>query len=535
MLEKMVAPELFRPPLDLPDASYDHLLRTAAKHNPDRIAIIYHNLRFTYREVVSMVNSIANGLHDLGLQKGDRLCLFMANRPEYIITFIAAASLGIVITPMNPTYKEREIAYQLENSEADALLVQRELAPLIQLVKRSKALPHLKHILVTGASSVESLPEALPYANLLRQSSPRYIQHTQVGSDDLLALPYSSGTTGLPKGTMLTHRNLIANHLQFLSAWGIDATEIALIFLPVYHIYGAMLTGSMLAAGGRQVLMERFDLQQSLELCERHSVTLYFGVPPIILALANAPVDLSKMKSVKYILSGAAPLAPEPARKLATQTGINVIQGYGMTEASPLTHAQPADPALFRLETVGLPVHNTEQKIVALEDERELPAGEVGEIILRGPQIMQGYWKAPEETARVLRDGWFSTGDIGYIDDEGYLHVVDRKKEMIKHKGFSVAPAELEALLLEHPAVIDAAAIGVADDEAGELIKGFVVLRPGQTITPDELLAYCNGKLAGYKKFQLIEIIGTIPKNASGKILRRELKERELARRQQLS
>jgi long-chain acyl-CoA synthetase len=530
MSEKMVAPELFRPPVDFPDVPYDHLLRMAAERNPDHSAIIYHDLNLTYREVVSMVNCIANGLHELGIRKGERICLFMTNRPEYTITFIAAATIGAVVSPMNPGYKEREVSYQLENSEASTIVIQRELLPVLQLVLSEKAFPDLKHIIVTGDKVPESMPQAIPFATLLRQSSPKRPAPVEIDGDDLLALPYSSGTTGLPKGTMLTHRNLTVNNLQFTTALRVDITDVALIFLPFYHIYGVMLTGGFLACGGTQVLMERFDLVQSLELCEKHKVTYYFAVPPIILALANAPVDLSKLSTVKYIFSGAAPMPLDPARKLEAKTSVRIVQGYGMTEGSPLTHAQPGDPDLIRLDSVGLPVHNTEHKIVDIETgERELPVGEDGEIVIRGPQIMKGYWKAPEETARVLRDGWFYSGDIGHVDADGYTYIVDRKKEMIKYKGFGVAPAELESLLMEHPAVMDSAVIGVPDEEAGELIKGLVVIRPGQSVTPEEIIAFTNGKLAGYKRVHMIEFIDAIPKNASGKILRRVLKEREKA------
>ena len=534
MSAKMIAPELFRPPVHFPDVPYDHLLRRAAERNPDRPAIIYHDLILTYREVVSMVNCIANGLHNLGLKKGDRICLLMTNRPEYPISFIAAASIGAVSSPMNPAYKEREVGYQLENSEAKAIVIQRELLPLLQLVLNQKSLPNLKHIIVTGDQVPEGLPNATTFARLMRESSPNSPKHVEISSDDLVALPYSSGTTGFPKGTLLSHRNLASNNLQFTTALRTNITDVALIFLPFYHIYGVMLTGGFLACGGTQVIMERFDLLQSLELCEKHNVTYYFAVPPIVLALANASIDLSKMKSVKYIFSGAAPLPLDPARKLQAKSGIVVVQGYGMTEASPLTHAQPGDPALIRIDSVGMPVHNTEQKIVDIETgERELPPGEDGEIIIRGPQIMQGYWKAPEETARALRNGWLYTGDIGHVDADGYTYIVDRKKEMIKYKGFGIAPAELESLLMEHPAVMDAAVIGVPDDEAGELPKGFVVIRQGHDVTPDDILTFANGKLAGYKKIHLIEFIDAIPKVASGKILRRELKDREKARRSQ--
>ncbi len=530
MSQKMFTPELFRPALNFPDVPYDHLLRTAAERNPERVAIIYHDLMLTYREVVAMVNSVANGLHALGLRKGDCICLFITNRPEYMITFCAAASLGIVVSPMNPAYKEREAYYQLENAEAKAILLQRELSPILQLVMEKHELPHLKHVIVTGTTAPSGLAQAIPFATLLRTSSPARPPHVDIHGDDLLALPYSSGTTGLPKGTMLTHRNLVTNNLQFTTALGTSLDDVALLFLPFYHIYGVMLTGGFLASGATQVMMERFDLLQSLELCEKHKVTYYFVVPPIVLALAHAGVNLDKLKSVKFIFSGAAPLPLEPARKLQEMTQIQVVQGYGLTEASPLTHSQPRDPAMMRMGSIGLPVHNTEQKIVDLETgEHELPVGQDGEILIRGPQVMKGYWKAPEESAMALRDGWLHTGDVGHVDEDGYTYIVDRKKEMIKYKGFGVAPAEIEALLLEHAAVRDAAVIGVPDKESGELIKGLVVLRPGVNTTSDEIIAFANGKLAGFKRIHSLEFIDAIPKTASGKILRRELKEREQA------
>jgi long-chain acyl-CoA synthetase len=534
MSQNMFSPELFRPTIDFPDVPYDHLLRDAAVRNPEHRAIIFHELIYTYREVVSMVNSIANGLHELGLRKGDRICLFLTNRPEYIITFIAAASIGVVVSPMNPSYKEREVIYQLSDSGSQAILVQQELIPLLQLALANSEFPHLKHIIVTGTQLPKGLPNTITFAELMRRSSPKLPPHVEISSDDLLALPYSSGTTGLPKGTLLSHRNLVTNNLQFVTSLSLDIADVALLFLPFYHIYGVMLTGSFLACGGTQVMMERFDFMRSLELCEQHHVTYYFAVPPVILGLANAPVPLDKMKTVRYIFSGAAPLALDPARRLQEKLpDTQVVQGYGLTEASPLTHTQPADRSVVRPGSVGLPVHNTEQKIVDIETgTREMPQGEQGELIIRGPQVMQGYWNAPEETARALRNGWLYTGDIAYIDSEGYAYVVDRKKEMIKYKGFGIAPAEIEALLLEHTDVLEAAVIGIPDEEAGQLVKGLVVLRPGTATTPIDILTFANGKLAGYKRIHAVEAIDSIPKTASGKILRRELAEREKAKSQ---
>ncbi len=374
MSSKLFAPELFRPEIDFPDMTYDQLLRQAADRSPERPAIIYHDLILTYREVVSMVNCIANGLLSLGMGKGDRICLYTMNRPEYTITFNAAATIGAVATPMNPAYREREVGYQLEDSEAQAILVQRELLPLLQTVLSQKSLPNLKHVIVTGADVPESMPEAIPFAKLMRSSSPQQPALVEISGDDVLALPYSSGTTGLPKGVMLTHRNLTSNHLQFINATGITNTDVTLIFLPLYHIYGVLLTGSFLAAGATQVLMERFDMQRALELTEKHGVTWFFAVPPILLGLANFPGDLHEMRTVKYLMSAAAPMPPEPARKLHERLGVTIVQGYGLTETSPDTHMSPVDPSLMRLDTVGLVVSNTEQKVVDIETgEHELP------------------------------------------------------------------------------------------------------------------------------------------------------------------
>jgi long-chain acyl-CoA synthetase len=276
--------------------------------------------------------------------------------------------------------------------------------------------------------------------------------------------------------------------------------------------------------------MERFDMDQALAICERYGVTWFFAVPPILLMLNATPTKLlqQKMRTVRYIMSAAAPLAPALTQSLQTKLGITVVQGYGLTESSPDTHFSPLEPTLARPGSVGLLVHNTEQKVVDLETgEHELPAGQEGEILVRGPQVMLGYWKAPEENTRALRNGWLYTGDIGYVDEDGYLYIVDRKKEMIKYKGFSIAPAELEAVLLTHPAVQDAAVIGVSDEQAGEVPKGFVVLRPELQVSEEELIAFVNERVAGYKKLHRIEFIDALPRVPSGKILRRALKERE--------
>ncbi|MBE3560439.1 MAG: acyl--CoA ligase [Ktedonobacteraceae bacterium] len=526
----IMRPELFRTSLDIPEVPYDYLLRQAAERVPERPAIVYHDFILTYREVISIVNSLANGLRALGIGKGDCICIFTANRPEFSILLQACATIGAILSPINPVYKQRELAYQLGDTEAKVIVVQRELLSLLQAVLREGTFPHLQHILLIGGDIPDDLPQAISFARLIHESSPKQPEPAQISSDDVLVLPYSSGTTGLPKGVMLTHRNLVANHTQFRAAARISHTDVTVIFLPLYHIYGILLTGSFLAAGATQVLMERFDMDQALDICERYGVTWFFAVPPILLTLNATPPALlqQKMQTVRYIKSAAAPLAPALAQSLQAKLGIAVVQGYGLTESSPCTHFSPLELSLARPGSVGLPVHNTEQKVVDLETgNQELPPGQEGEILVRGPQVMLGYWKAPEENIRALRDGWLYTGDIGYVDEDGYLYIVDRKKEMIKYKGFSIAPAELEAVLLTHRAVQDAAVIGVADEQAGEVPKGFVVLRPGQQASAEELMAFVNENVAGYKKLHSIEFINTLPRNPSGKILRRTLKERE--------
>ena len=344
---------------------------------------------------------------------------------------------------------------------------------------------------------------------------------------DLAALPYSSGTTGRPKGVMLTHRNLVCNYTQFTHNHRIDENDGALNFLPLYHIYGTMIMGGMVLAGAKQVLMPRFEAEESLKLIERHRLTLFHTVPPALLAIAQHPrTEDYDLSSLRYIMSGAAPLPPEVRRLAQKRTGCLTFMGYGLTETSPVTHMNPLEEEWMKEESIGPPVSDLEQKVVDIETgERELPLGEAGELALRGPQIMQGYWRAPEETRRALRGGWLHTGDIVRIDEEGYVFILDRLKEMIKYKGFSVAPAELEALLHTHPGVADVAVAAKADDEAGEIPKAFIVLKEGERPEAGEFIEFVKGKVAGFKEIREVAFLDAIPKSPSGKILRRELRE----------
>jgi long-chain acyl-CoA synthetase len=496
---------------------------------PEREAIAFRDVSLTFRELEGLVNAFANGLRGLGIGRGDRVCLFMTNRPEYVVAFFAIARLGAVSSPMNPSYKEREVAYQLADAQAVAVVVQHDLLPIVRTARGE--VPRLKHVITVGPGTpVES--DTVRFVDLIGGAATTPVSGVEVAGDDLLVLPYSSGTTGLPKGVLLSHDVFLRNNVQFNSAIRATDADTFLVFLPFYHIYGLMLMGGAVHGGVRMIVMERFDLAECCRLIVDMRVSIVFVVPPVLLALANRPdVGAMDWSHVRMVMVGAAPVAPELARRFTELTGVPVVQGYGLTEAGPVTHLNPVhDLRLVAIDSGGLPVNDTEQKVVDLETgERELPPGEVGEIIVRGPQVMLGYWNAPEATAAALRNGWLYTGDIGRIDEDGYLTITDRKKEMIKYKGFGIAPAEIEALLFEHPGVADCAVIGKPDPEAGELPKAFVV-RKDPTLTADALLAWARGRLAGYKTLHEVALVDAIPKTASGKILRRVLKEEERKR-----
>jgi long-chain acyl-CoA synthetase len=525
----MPSRQLNRPRLTYLQGSYGEMLARPVMLYPEREAVVFQDASLTFRELDGLVNACANALRGLGIGRGDRVALFMTNRPEYVVSFFALARLGAVPSPMNPSYREREVAYQLADAQAVAVVTQPDLAPLVQAVRSE--VPRLKHVIDVG-SGAPATGDTLRLADLLAAALTVAPPPLDIQGDETLVLPYSSGTTGLPKGVLLSHRAFGCNNLQFIAASRVTADDRFLIFLPLYHIYGLMLMGAGIHAGVRLVLMERFEPGECYRLLQAERITILFAVPPVLVALLQHP-DIARVdwRSVRHVMVGAAPVPPELARRFREVTGVKVVQGYGLTEAGPITHLNPVhDDALLTIDTAGLPVSDTEQKIVDLETgERELGAREVGEVCVRSPGLMLGYWNAPEATAAALRDGWLYTGDIGWLDERGYLTITDRKKEMIKYKGFGIAPAEIEALLFEHPAVADVAVIGKPDPEAGEVPKAFVVRKDGG-LTADALLGWARGRLAGYKTLQEVEFIDAIPKTASGKILRRILKEQERQR-----
>lgn len=467
----------------------------------------------TYGQLDALTAALAGALAARGIGKGDVVATYMPNLPEYAVVFHGAVRANATNTTANPLYTSHELAHQLSDSGAKALVT---IAPFLETAREAAAEVGLTDIIVVGEGSGDepTLAELLAAG-----AAPPELDIDP--AEDLAVLPYSSGTTGLPKGVMLTHRNLVANVLQSAGALPTDEDDVSIGCLPFFHIYGMTVIMNLgLRKGATIVTMPRFDLEEWLGLVEEHRATLAYVVPPIALGLAKHPaVDGSDLSSLRVILSGAAPLGADLARAVTARIGKPTIQGYGMTELSPVSHVAPLDTA--KGGTIGPPVPGTECRIVDPETGAD---AERGELWVRGPQVMKGYLNNEEATRETIdSDGWLHTGDVAEIDSDGHYLIVDRLKELIKYKGFQVPPAELEAILLEHPAITDCAVIGVADEEAGELPKGFVVIAPGADVGDEEIMAFVAERVSPQKKLRLLERIEAIPKSASGKILRREL------------
>jgi long-chain acyl-CoA synthetase len=487
--------------------------------------------RLTFAEYGSLVESLARGLISAGLVPGEVVAIFLPNSWEFAITYHAATLAGGIPTLLNPSYREREIRYQLENSGANFLITD---GPLIDNVSLAE-LPSLRRVFITRTSATQSGCEH--FASLMEPASAKFPAPAKSPQETIAALPYSSGTTGLPKGVMLSHYNLVANVYQVLgpNAAPLVPEDVMLCFLPLYHIYGLTVALTLsLTLGNTLVLMPRFDIQKLCALLVREGVTMMPVVPPAINAfcLAAEAGIFPKSHKLRWLKSGAAPLAPELARRMTDLTGILVNQGYGMTEASPVTHVgYITPPEMNRPASIGQPLALTECRILDITERdpngSEVAAGEQGELVMRGPQIMLGYWKEPQATAAVLRDGWYFSGDIVRLDADGFYYVLDRSKEMIKYKGFPVAPAEVESLLLEHPAVRDCGVVAKPDISCGEIPCAFVVLRDGFVASDSldqQLREFVADRLAHHKQPREIHFVDAVPRTPSGKILRRELR-----------
>lgn len=534
-------PKEVPPEVEIPDEPVYHLLEKSTEKYPDNVALVFFGTKVRYTELKDSVDRLAAALHALGVRKGDRVGLFMPNSPQYVVSYFAALRIGAVVVNMNPMYVEREVEYQLSNSGAETVIALDLLYPRIKNV-RSKV--KLKNVVVTSVRDylppllkllyplkqkerIEFEKDVLFLKDLLKKYPPAPPE-VSIHPDDLALLQYTGGTTGRPKGTMLTHKNIVANTIQ-AETWfyeDVEGKETILMVLPLFHAYGMIAMFGHIYRGSRMVLVPKFEIDSVLKLIKKYKPTLFPGVPTIFIAINNYPnAKKYDIASIRVCLSAAAPLPMEVISKFEGLTGAQLLEGFGLTEASPVTHINPLG-GKRKVGSIGIPVSSTDSKIVDIETgTKELKSGEVGELIIKGPQIMKGYWSLPEATTKALRNGWLYTGDISKMDEDGYFYIVDRKTDMLISSGFNVYPREIEEVLYEHPKVKEAGVVGIPDEYRGESAKAFVVLKDGETAAADEIIAYCKTKLAAYKVPKVVEFRKELPKTLIGKVIRRELRE----------
>lgn len=539
------------PHLEIPNVLLPELVEASVRRWGDRNALVYYGAKWSYRRFWQASERLAAALAKEGVGPGDRVAIYLPNCPLYPIALFAVLRLGATVVQVSPLYIGQDLTRLLRDSEPKALVTLEILYPNVARVREEYALPV---VFVARLREFYPFPKSLFVNTVLRRSH----QPTDFPADpwvrawhDVLRTPgtvpdwhgdpattvavlqYTGGTTGKPKGAMLTHRNLVANVVQD-NSWNTtrkSGEDVIMAAIPFFHIYGltvAMLMG--LADGATVVIQTRPEIRELLKLISKYRPTEFPGVPALYNAFIQQP-DLARyrIRSIRYCLSGSAPLPLEVARRFEALTGANLVEGYGLSETSPATHVNPVEGER-RAGSIGIPLPDTDQRVVDLETGRRvLGTGEVGELSVRGPQVMLGYYHQPEETALVLEDGWFRTGDVARIDADGYAYIVDRKKDMINVSGMKVYPREVEEVLFQHPSVADAAVIGVPDAEHGEVVKAFVVRKPGTTVTAAELQAFVRERIAHFKAPRSVDFRDSLPRTGVQKVLRRVLRDEALA------
>ena len=542
--------------LQYEDLTVPEILERTAASYPDRPALVFMNGRLTYREFQDQVNRLATALSRLGVEHGSRVAIDLPNLPQTVIAYFAVLRVGAVVVMTNPLYTSREVEHQWNDAGVTAAIV-------MDALYERKIKPVHEHLRVEHYI-IASIPEYLRFPlNLLaplklkRQNPPlmakvaaaegvhhfrKLISGTtadppqvDIRLDDIAMLQYTGGTTGIAKGAMLTHRNMSAQAQQ-LAQWTTDiepGQEVWLGALPYFHIYGLMVAMLLpIHVGGALILIPNpRDVGAMIKGTEKHRVTFFPGVPAMYNAInQHRGIERADLSSVKLCNSGSAPLPVDVLERFEELTGARIVEGYGLTETSPVTHSNPCF-GVRKLGSIGVPLPDTDSRIVDMDDGvTDMPQGQEGELILKGPQVMPGYWNQPEATKEAIRDGWFYTGDLATMDEDGYFRIVGRKKDMILASGYNIYPDEIDRVLMSHPAVLECATIGVPDRKRGETVKSFVVLHAGQSATADELTAYCRENLAAYKVPRAIEFRDSLPKSTVLKVLRRELREEELAK-----
>lgn len=530
-------------------ALQDYLESSAAEF-PNKTAIHFLGKNLTFKEIYQQSLKLASYLQGLGLKKDDRVSIMLPNCPQAVIAYYAVLFSGGIVVQTNPLYTERELEYQLKDSGSSFIVTLDLLYPRVSKVK---ALTNLKHIIVTGMKEYLPFPKNLLYPFVQKKENKVLLKLEHEGNthlldrimkissldvkkavidpaEDIALLQYTGGTTGFPKGVMLTHENLVSNTLM-CTAWMYrckKGEETVLGILPFFHVYGMTTVMNLsIMQGFKMVLLPKFNALEALKTIDREKPTLFPGAPTIYIALLNHP-DLQKydLSSIKSCISGSAPLPAEVQEQFEKATGGKLVEGYGLSEASPVTHANFLWDKRKK-GSIGVPWPNTDAAIISMETGREAEPNELGELAVKGPQVMKGYWNMPEETAAVLKDEWLYTGDIGYMDEEGYFYIADRKKDMIIAGGFNIYPREVEEILYEHDKIKEVVVAGVPDPYRGETVKAYVVFKDGVSATEEELNTFSRKHLAAYKVPRIYEFRSELPKTAVGKILRRALVEEE--------
>ncbi len=519
-----------------------YALNLSATHHPDRAATVFLGAELTFRELKQQADKLAAALSRLGIRKGDRVGIMLPNCPQYLISFFAITRLGAIVANVNPIYTPREVELVAKDSGMRVMIALDGLAGMVQGIQANSQIEQIITTSLREYSGDPTVATAAPtgtlsFTALIASVEKPQLPRVEIDAEtDVAALVYTGGTTGVPKGAMLTHYNLFAAVTQ-CTLWGGPFTERGagrfLVVIPYFHVYG-LVVGCVFGVwqGATQIPVAKFDAKLLIEAIKKYQPTYFPGVPTLFISLLNNPEAVNAgLDRIERFNSGSAPLPVEVIEQFEQLSGAPLFEGYGMTETTAIA-TSTAMLAKRKPGSIGFPVTSTEIKIVDLETgNTELPQGAEGELCIRGPQIMKGYWQKPEETAQTLRDGWLYTGDVARMDEDGYLSIVQRKKDMILVSGFNVYPTEIEEVLFMHPAVQECAVIGIADNYRGEAVKAFIVLKEGSEATPTELTWYCREKLAKYKVPSFIEITSSLPKSAVGKVLRRELREMEEAKK----
>lgn len=521
-------PEDIASTVDIPNIALPQILQETAAKYPQNTAITFYTKQFTYQELLYAVTAFSASLQSVGVQKGDRVGIMLPNCPQYVIGYYGALQAGAIVTQMNPMLVEREIEYVLKDSGAETIIVLDALYPRIKAVQPQTNLKNI--IVVSIIPSEQTYGDDYSFDQFLPVGKGQFTPVAFEPEHDVAVLQYTGGTTGRSKGAMLTHRNIVANVVQTYEFFKPSVTvgkERFLTVIPLFHVFG--MTSCMnyaIYTASDSIMLPRFDLEEVLNTIKKEQPSIFPGVPTMYVAITNHPkAEEYGIDCIETCNSGSAPMPLELMREFEGKTGSKILEGYGLSEASPVTHCNPVF-AERKPGSVGIGYPSTDYKIVDLATgKKEVQTGELGELVIKGPQVMKGYWNMPEETAETLRDGWLFTGDIAKVDEDGYLYIVDRKKDLIIASGYNVYPRDIEEVLYEHPSVQEAVVIGVPDAYRGETIKAVLVLKVGKSAKEEEIVQYCKENLSAYKVPKIIEFRDELPKTGVGKILRRALRE----------